>query len=71
MGRKFVIGSVLVFFVFRLYFFLISMQNQVPKTIIGVGRVIYQIMVILVVIRSTLQNSIVISQCREKSVGNF
>ena len=38
--------------------FLFSIQNQVPQIIIGMGRVIYQIKAILVVIRTTLKNSI-------------
>ena len=37
---------------------LFSIQNQVPQIIIGMGRVIYQIKAISVVIRTTLKNSI-------------
>ena len=46
--------------------FLFSTQNQVPQIIIGIGRVIYHIKTLSVVIQTTLKNLKLISQSREK-----
>ena len=55
MGRNFVFGYVLVFF------FLFSMQNQVPQIFIGMGLVISHIKALSIVIQPKLKHFNILS----------